>query len=426
MSEEVGTGHAVMENVAASTKSLPDGRYLLFDSGCGACTEIASTIEQEANGWLNAKSLQQDEVQETLAKAIPNWKWKPSLLEVSSNGEQTRVHTGLSMKARMVLGVGPTQALRMWSTAQELAPKNRSRTWELNLAASTEDPSRKVVESARLLDRRTVLKMGAAGLAVAFASTLPGLSGRALATEASEKLRIKQYSASEAFRVYRRNLQVDEVATVHRDLIKQGFSVARETAGGFKMFPFVDADGNDVSAQRHVAVLYKNGSRTATLYVQDGPSKAGNDATTAREHSVAYSVSTNGGKGVEVWGPKGNKIVKLANVPNYRKEYRRVTGHEPFGASTNGSGEQVFTAQAFGVCTVCQGLAGFAIGSACTTIGAGATLSVAALIAGSATCGPAVPICVTVAGIVAGAGCGVLLAYKNSPFEFCQEYAGLC
>ena len=32
-------------------------RYLLFDSGCSKCTEIAREVEQATHGWLEARSL---------------------------------------------------------------------------------------------------------------------------------------------------------------------------------------------------------------------------------------------------------------------------------------------------------------------------------------------------------------------------------
>lgn len=79
-------------------------RYLLFDSGCHSCSELAQTIEREAEGWLTARSLRDAEMQSLLKKADPNYRWEPALLEVK--GEKINVATGLNLMAKIATGLG--------------------------------------------------------------------------------------------------------------------------------------------------------------------------------------------------------------------------------------------------------------------------------------------------------------------------------
>ncbi len=47
-------------------------RYLLFDSGCSKCMEIARDVEQATQGWLEARSLRDPGMQSLLAQARPH------------------------------------------------------------------------------------------------------------------------------------------------------------------------------------------------------------------------------------------------------------------------------------------------------------------------------------------------------------------
>ncbi|VAW37797.1 hypothetical protein MNBD_CHLOROFLEXI01-1109 [hydrothermal vent metagenome] len=86
-------------------------RFLLFDSDCSVCNTLAQAIEEEANGWLQAASLHEPSMQHILSQTIPDWSWEPMLLEITTR--KTRVFTGLSMRARLVKGVGLKRACRM-------------------------------------------------------------------------------------------------------------------------------------------------------------------------------------------------------------------------------------------------------------------------------------------------------------------------
>jgi predicted DCC family thiol-disulfide oxidoreductase YuxK len=90
---------------------------LLFDSGCAVCTKLARAIERETEGWLAARSLHEPEVRALLDQARPGWRWEPTLLEV--DGDRVRVSTGLVMRARLVLGLGPRRAWRVARLAHQ-------------------------------------------------------------------------------------------------------------------------------------------------------------------------------------------------------------------------------------------------------------------------------------------------------------------
>lgn len=98
-------------------------RYLLFDGGCMLCTGLAQDIERETNGWLTVKSLRDAAMKELLDKARPGWKWEPMLVEV--DGERVQVYTGIKMRSRLAVKLGPKRALHVAQLVQQaLTPKS--------------------------------------------------------------------------------------------------------------------------------------------------------------------------------------------------------------------------------------------------------------------------------------------------------------
>jgi hypothetical protein len=88
-------------------------RYLLLDSGCSQCTEIAQAVEQATQGGLEARSLRDPTMQRLLAQARPRWRWQPALLEVE--GDRVRAFTGLAMGLRLM---GVLGLRRVWRLAK--------------------------------------------------------------------------------------------------------------------------------------------------------------------------------------------------------------------------------------------------------------------------------------------------------------------
>lgn len=84
-------------------------RYLLFDAGCLSCTTLAQSIEQESQGWLQARSLREPQMQEYMKQANHQPLWEPTLVEVTDEG--VRVSTGWTLRRKLLLALG---LQRMW------------------------------------------------------------------------------------------------------------------------------------------------------------------------------------------------------------------------------------------------------------------------------------------------------------------------
>lgn len=92
-------------------------RYLLFDSGCSICTDIAASIEEESNGWLEARSLRDPAMKVLLDRAKPSWQWEPALLEVDQ--EAIRIFTGLKLRMKIAVGLGLRRSWRIALLVQQ-------------------------------------------------------------------------------------------------------------------------------------------------------------------------------------------------------------------------------------------------------------------------------------------------------------------
>lgn len=142
--------------------------YLLFDSQCLSCSSLAQAIESESQGWLAARSLHEAEMQALLNRARPGWKWEPTLLEV--DGERVRVFTGLALRRKMLLGLGPKRA---WRVAQLI-----TQTGQLHSAEEAHH------------GRRSLLKLGGAltgAVALGLGWGLPDLSAYAATIPAGHR-----------------------------------------------------------------------------------------------------------------------------------------------------------------------------------------------------------------------------------------------
>ena len=207
-------------------ETLPDGRYLLFDAGCLACSAIADLVERETEGWLTARGLGEPEVRATLCKARPDWKHEPTFLEVE--GEKIVASTGLTMRARMLVDLGPRKAARV----ARIANGRGVRGVVLTPTTAEGDGGGYGVGSMKLIDRRAALKtMGAFGLAAAL---LPGLPAGALAQGgagadapvAAGDVRVRNVRLS--FRETLRRLdkmrnEDSRIRMLHRNMIDKGF-----------------------------------------------------------------------------------------------------------------------------------------------------------------------------------------------------------
>lgn len=183
-------------------------RFLLFDSGCSLCSDLARGIEREASGWLKARSLREPEVKALLDRAEPNWRWEPTLLEVE--GDRARAFTGLAMRVRLLAGLG---AKRTWRIAK--------------LVRRAEVP---LIEVG--LGRRRFLKLaGGAALAAVLASLRPDY--KAFADGGPDEIsallkdaKIQELKGEEAERLIQQALHADQSLQLRAAL--PGFSPESE------------------------------------------------------------------------------------------------------------------------------------------------------------------------------------------------------
>ncbi len=123
-------------------------RYLLFDSDCSRCSRLAAGIARQSDGRLSVRSLRDPQMQDALTRGRPGWRREPTLLEIE--GSKTYVFTGLTLRAQLLMVLGPRRA---WRVAQLVA---RERT-----------PLGDVDESRRaLIKRGAALAAAVAGLAL--------------------------------------------------------------------------------------------------------------------------------------------------------------------------------------------------------------------------------------------------------------------
>ncbi len=91
--------------------------YILFDSGCAQCADVAAEIEKASGNNLRGLSLYAPEAKELLDRARPGWKFEPTLVQV--DGETVRAYTGLAMRTHMVTFLNPLQLLKIARVAQK-------------------------------------------------------------------------------------------------------------------------------------------------------------------------------------------------------------------------------------------------------------------------------------------------------------------
>jgi len=91
--------------------------YILFDSGCAQCADIAAEIEKASGNNLRGLSLYAPQAKQLLDRARPGWKFEPTLVQV--NGDTVRAYTGLAMRTHMVTFLNPLQLLKIARVAQK-------------------------------------------------------------------------------------------------------------------------------------------------------------------------------------------------------------------------------------------------------------------------------------------------------------------
>lgn len=350
---------------------LPAGRYLLYDSGCDSCEQIAQEVKSVAGNWLEVRSLHETVVADTLNRQNQDWSWEPTLLEISENSEETNILTGHSMRTKFIVELGPVKALKIWAIVRKLSEKNRSTSIQIKLSPLKDNPHEQVVESVKTLSRRDLLRIGVSGVAATLLASVPGLTGladRAEAKRIRSGLIVQNLSSSAARKQYRTLAKAGSIAPVGRHLRRRGFKLI---AGSFRGTR-VTGNGKVIT---HIRARFRKGSVVANLMFEQF---VGNGKVRRR---AFYNVGINRNKGVEVWGLKRRRMTRLNRWNNWRAEYRRVMGENP-PSQRSSSSANTRSAQAYDSCDLCQSLVGYIFKKTCI-----ASLSPGAIVIAAVVCG---------------------------------------
>jgi predicted DCC family thiol-disulfide oxidoreductase YuxK len=97
-------------------------RYLLFDSHCESCSQVAEVIRRVAPGRLDLRSLHDADMKRLLDQRRPGWRWEPMLIEQSNH--RIKVLAGWQMAMRLVRLLGPRRAAQvLYAVAQRESPQ---------------------------------------------------------------------------------------------------------------------------------------------------------------------------------------------------------------------------------------------------------------------------------------------------------------
>lgn len=349
--------------------ALPDGRYLLFDSGCATCADVARSVERETEGWLSARSLHEVWVQKQLSEARPDWKWEPGILEIQ--GGKTFVFTGLKMKVRLLVGLGP----RKTACIANIVRRARAGEFdlEMSLSPSKEDPERYKVDSIKHIDRRTALKRAAAlGIGAALLpmlpqsvlaqETAPGEGESRDSRDARVVVRRKRMTRRQAERAVRAARRDKNGGRLHRHLGGEKFLPnAASVAGGYLTVEKALTSGARVVEKSWVVkVDYRNkGSRedaTFVFSVTTTTTAAGDQQIKDRKVRCDHSVFTRAG-GLDTFAVRSDRVQRVNRIEDL-KDFR----NELRAKSSLGDKTQVTAKSA---CTFCQIIASTMLGLGC-------------------------------------------------------------
>lgn len=93
-------------------------RYLVYDAGCSACSDLAQSIQDTAGNKLRTINIRDGQARVLLDRAYPSgWRFAPYLVTV--RGGETRAWSGSGMALRLGLVLGPRKAWRIRSLARQ-------------------------------------------------------------------------------------------------------------------------------------------------------------------------------------------------------------------------------------------------------------------------------------------------------------------
>jgi hypothetical protein len=137
-------------------------RYLVIDTKCSLCIELARATCNETKEWIDGVfSLRDSTAREMLSAGGHADLWQPALVEIESH--KTRVYAGLRLRWRLLLALGPARTWRL----------GRSLAGEIMKAPTMKEEPSGLREVAHAKSRRRFV--AALGSAVTMLSVLTGL-----------------------------------------------------------------------------------------------------------------------------------------------------------------------------------------------------------------------------------------------------------
>ena len=355
----------------AASQAPNTKRYLLFDAGCSECTEIAQAVEQETEGWLTALSLREKNTQELLSKARPGWRWEPTLLEV--DGDKISAFTGLPLKLRMLVGLGPLQAARVAKAARK---PSSSRAFEIEMNADTSEGSQSLsIETINSISRRKALKvMGALSLGAILPFAISPQRALAQGKEGSVKATSRELIGAEARRAALKARRNVEGGLLWAYLVRQGFAEEASNAEG-SAISIVEPSGNvEKGFVVQVPFQARGNSKPVLLF-----SKVGDKVKTG---IILYKRTGDEVSSAEIFEVRQERVIRTETIEDPQKLSGSV-----------GSSEGIRTAQATR-CSICNSVVDGVVASGCG-------------ISGFLVCNA---VCAPFAGLVCGGICTVVFA----------------
>lgn len=89
-------------------------RYLLFDSACATCTDIAKDVSEVSLGKISHRSLRDPRVSLMLDEISSEWQWEPMLLITDDFGKPQKLIRGIMLKMEFVRVLGLKSAITLY------------------------------------------------------------------------------------------------------------------------------------------------------------------------------------------------------------------------------------------------------------------------------------------------------------------------
>lgn len=393
---------------------------LLYDAGCGACSEVAGSIDILRRKGISSKPLDH-EIARRLLQGRPAD--RPTLVQVDGD-TPVRWWSGWPLVARLLPALGARDALRVTSTA-----------YRNGIRPGLTGPVRTVPAGAEVIGRRRLLRGAVAGSALlATAGALPLDRAEALLRTAPElrDVRVTWREMSDAQAVRGLAALADDVdLAVARDhLTSQGFVQASRPRGGVFIRTGGPSSRRDRFELLRVPLRHRASDGAAWIDIRYGGRWPGTHKSTTEVDSVTFATgetSTGVHDGGRIAYVRDGEVRYVGRVVDGATGavLEGVDGHrvdvldrsDLVTGSVIGAPTSVTPDAPPGACTACNVVVGVITSTGCGVV------SAALLTGACAGTGPAFPTCTLLANGIFAAICAAFGA--SVPLAAC-DILGYC